>query len=188
MNTQRKQERIQTALALLERLAFAMVTCPDRLKMSVDVGTVIVSVTFTVHSNDVRTLVGREGTNIAEIASLLRMMLDGTGMEAVIEDIVGDGTERTERLPVATGGEWPKVKLAGLLEEIARACYPNERVAVEVRDGESRTRFNVLFAREPKHKAQFARATSLLFLPVGKAVGRRLVVDCKVVTLAVPQE
>lgn len=177
-----RQERVMRALTLTERLAAAMVTRPADFKMAVDVGSVLVDVQFTAHNSDVRTLVGTDGAHLAQIAWLLRRMLAGTDMQADIGPIVSVGEASAERLPPSrTDGPGPDGRLRELLLELARACYPGLRVALKVRSGANKTHLVVVFDREPEHKRDFAKAVGLLFLPVGRVIGHRLVVDARVV-------
>lgn len=176
-----RQSRIAAALSNIEKLARACCTQPDYFNMRANVGSVLIGVAFDVHHHDVRTIVGASGKNLAQFAFLLRRMLEGTGMEADIEDVKGVGNDSGRYDKSAPNKNWPKNNLVKLLADVAKACYPEQRTAVETKEGADRTRLNVLFEREPEFKHDFARAVALLYLPIGKCCGHRITVDVKVV-------
>ena len=185
-----RQSRIATALNLFERLAALVVSKPEKLKISADITSVMVNLDITIHPDDFATLIGKRRRNLVQMETLLEMMLRGTGMEYYIPDVADTGEEKGE-LREWENPNWPREKVLKLLADLARACFPNERTAVEAKDvaavggvnkAGQRTRLNVLFERDVEGMGRFIKAVSLLFLPVSKVHGVKLLTDCKFVT------
>ena len=183
-----RQSRIATALNLFERLARLVVSKPEKLKISADITSVAVNLDITIHPDDYVTIVGTGRKNLVKMEYLLRLMLAGTGMDFYIPDVTDTG-EPKSRLREWVNPNWPKEKVSRLMLELARACFPNDRVALEVKDvpamnGVSeRTRLNFLFESADVDKdLWFVNAVSKLMQPCGKVCGRRIVTDRKIVT------
>lgn len=179
-----KQERVSRALSLIEQLAKLVVSRPDSMKLQADIGTALVRLSFVSHRDDVGKLLGRGGEHLSQFKFLLMSMLEGTGMSGVIDEVTPLVNGAVWGPLKQTTGSWPKSAVVALLGDIARACYPDVRSVVSVREAERKTRIDAVFEYEVENRKDFAEAVGLLFLAAGRAAGRKLVVDAKVATAA----
>ncbi len=174
-----KESRLAKALALVERTAAAMCYRPDVLRMDVELGNVAARVRLTAHPDDGGRLVGDGGECIAALYSIAKLLAFGSG-RTIKFDQVGKTADPSEGYPKFRYVEdWDEAKALALATDLVAVCFPGQETTVGLRPGKDNS-IDLIFGLEDAGGTRalaFGKAASVLFIPIGKVLGRVINAD-----------
>lgn len=173
-----KQDRVSSAVELVNRLIRAMCICPEQLDVRTrDDGTAIYWM-ITANAADGKRLVGIGGAHLSALKTLAIQIIRSTGSRMIVEFDRIKQTPQPELgfLHLEAVALWDDTPVRELFEDIVEACFSEYSVKFmsEERDDRSWT-IRAWVDAEPSQigrVAEVSRAVHFLFIPIGMLSGR----------------
>ena len=175
---------VAKSLSVVERLAALMCHEPANLKMDVEIGATIISITFVAADTiDSRRLVGTGGGRLTDFNELAMMMLNHVGRRVMLGRV-----EKKKDIAVPLGNfkanpAWPRKEIELLFKDAVESCFPDSKTGVKFKDTSNEATFLKAVLPEVNGEArEFARLMNNLLEPISAQQGRRLIADVEAAT------
>lgn len=166
-------------LKLMAKVARSMTRYPDQVQFKVAVTRNRADIDIVAHPNDARRLVGANGTVIASMVQLTKMLFRNEEQYVSYGRVESNGSPAESRVPFKPKKFWPRDDIVALADELTKAIFPNHNSTVETLDtSDVRTALNIyVVGIDSYSESQYTKAMARVFSAIGFVHGRILQVN-----------
>jgi hypothetical protein len=172
------ENRLDSALRLLERVALEICRVPEQMKMLVDQSPGVCVVSFEANPCDTKRLVGDRGSVICALADLLGLMATGSGIKTRVDRMIPNEEPEARYMRVAPDPNADLRPAENLLRDVCEQVFEVPATAhSEIhKEGYSVKTFCHVEGNLEGHPALAAlgKAVNVLWVPIGANRGTKI--------------